>query len=267
MGRTGTEVAKEASEIVITDDNFATIVGAVEEGRVVYANVKKALLLLLSTGLAEVAVLVIAVVVGLPLPFAAVQILWNNVVTEGTITVNLAMEPGEGDEMGRPPISRHEAMLSRPLVTRMLLMSAIAASTLLMVRWLRVPFRPDATSLLRSGFACSADPGQSALRMSLLRNHAFGALVSTSCSWRWSTVPSAGVPHRPPSPSSRHRRRRRLASGGGVPEGGLLARDRRRITGQSPRLLASVVFWQHATPPGADAPTRTLARSARAATT
>jgi Ca2+-transporting ATPase len=131
MGRTGTEVAKEASEIVITDDDFATIVGAVEEGRVVYANVKKALLLLLSTGLAEIAVLVIAVAVGLPLPFAAVQILWNNVVTEGTITVNLAMEPGEGDEMRRPPISRREAMLSRPLVSRMLLMSgAIAVSTL-----------------------------------------------------------------------------------------------------------------------------------------
>jgi magnesium-transporting ATPase (P-type) len=131
MGRAGTEVAKEASEIVITDDDFATIVGAVEEGRVVYANVKKALLLLLSTGLAEIAVLVIAVVAGLPLPFAAVQILWNNVVTEGTITVNLAMEPGEGDEMGRPPIPRREAMLSRPLVSRMLLMSAaITASTL-----------------------------------------------------------------------------------------------------------------------------------------
>jgi len=181
MGRTGTEVAKEASEIVITDDNFATIVGAVEEGRVVYGNVKKALLLLLSTGLAEVAVLVIAVVVGLPLPFAAVQILWNNVVTEGTITVNLAMEPGEGDEMGRPPISRHEAMLSRPLVTRMLLMSgAIAVSTLgfFAVRLAQgVPFDQARTGTFTLLAVCEwfnvlncRSGTQSALRMSLLRN-------------------------------------------------------------------------------------------------
>jgi Ca2+-transporting ATPase len=131
MGIAGTEVAKEASEIVITDDNFATIVGAVEEGRVVYRNIRKALLLLLSTGLAEVATLLLSVAAGLPLPFAAVQILWNNVVTEGTITVNLAMEPREGDEMRQPPIARKEPLLTKSLVARMALMSAvITASTL-----------------------------------------------------------------------------------------------------------------------------------------
>jgi Ca2+-transporting ATPase len=131
MGIAGTEVAKEASEIVITDDNFATIVGAVEEGRIVYGNIRKALLLLLSTGLAEIAILLASVVAGMPLPFAAVQILWNNVVTEGTITVNLAMEPGEGDEMRRKPVPRDERLLTRRLMVRMLLMSAvITAATL-----------------------------------------------------------------------------------------------------------------------------------------
>jgi magnesium-transporting ATPase (P-type) len=124
MGRTGTEVAKEAAAIVVTDDNFATIVAAVAEGRVVYRNVRKALLLLLSTGLAEVLVLLLALLLGHPLPFLAVQILWNNVVTEGTITVNLGMEPAEGDEMRRPPTRPSANLLGDGLLPRMALMSA-----------------------------------------------------------------------------------------------------------------------------------------------
>jgi Ca2+-transporting ATPase len=131
MGRSGTEVAKQASDVVVTDDDFATIVAAVDEGRLVYRNLRKALLLLLSTGLAEILVLAGSLLGGLPLPFAAVQILWNNVVTEGTITVNLAMEPREGDEMSRPPVPRDEPILSGPLLRRMLLMSGtITAVTL-----------------------------------------------------------------------------------------------------------------------------------------
>ncbi len=125
MGLSGTEVAKEASEIVVTDDNFATIVRAVHEGRVVYRNLQKALLLLLSTGIAEIAVLLLALLAGLPLPFVAVQILWNNVVTEGTITVNLGMEPPEGDEMHAPPIPRGGRLVAGPLLRRMLVMSAV----------------------------------------------------------------------------------------------------------------------------------------------
>jgi Ca2+-transporting ATPase len=131
MGIAGTEVAKEAAKIVIGDDNFATIVAAVEEGRVVYGNIKKAVLLLFSTSAAEVAVLLLAMLLGHPPPFAAVQILWNNFVTEGLITVNLIMEPPEGDEMRRRPISPDEPLLSRMLLTRMAFMvPAIVASTL-----------------------------------------------------------------------------------------------------------------------------------------
>jgi magnesium-transporting ATPase (P-type) len=122
MGITGTEVAKEASKIVIADDNFATIVRAVEAGRVVYRNIKKVTLLLISTGIAEVMVLVGGLLAGLPLPFNAVQILWNNVVTEGTITVNLVMEPSEGDEMLRPPIPRGEPILTRSMIGRLAVM-------------------------------------------------------------------------------------------------------------------------------------------------
>src|SRR5262249_50390141 len=124
MGITGTEVAKQAARIVLTDDNFATIVAAVEEGRVVYRNLQKAVLLLLSTSLAEVVVLSGALLLGLPAPFAAVQILWNNLVTEGFTTVNLVMEPPEGDEMMRPPVTRGESLLSPTLRLRMALMTS-----------------------------------------------------------------------------------------------------------------------------------------------
>jgi Ca2+-transporting ATPase len=131
MGMTGTEVAKEAAKIVVGDDNFATIVAAVEEGRVAYQNIKKAVLLLFSTSAAEVLVLSIAMIAGYPSPFAAVQILWNNLVTEGVITVNLAMEPPEGNELSRRPISRDEPLVTRMLLSRMALMvSAIVISTL-----------------------------------------------------------------------------------------------------------------------------------------
>ena len=131
MGITGTEVAKESAKIVIGDDNFATIVAAVEEGRIVYRNIKKVVLLLFSTSAAEVTVLFIAMLLGYPPPFAAVQILWNNLVTEGLITVNLIMEPAEGDEMRRSPIPREEPLVTRVLLSRMAFMvPSIVVSTL-----------------------------------------------------------------------------------------------------------------------------------------
>jgi Ca2+-transporting ATPase len=131
MGITGTDVAKEAADIVVTDDDFATIIAAVEEGRLVYRNIKKILALFLATSFAEVIVLLAAMLLGYPPPFAAVQILWNNLVTEGLITVNLAMEPLEGDEMRRPPVPPHEPLLGAAMLARVSVMTlAIVASTL-----------------------------------------------------------------------------------------------------------------------------------------
>jgi magnesium-transporting ATPase (P-type) len=128
MGLTGTEVAKSAAKIVVTDDNFATIVGAVEQGRVVYGNLKKVILYLFATSLAEVAVLLLALLGGFPLPLAAVQILWINIVTEGTVTVNLVMDPADGREMVRRPVARDDRLLGRELLLRVALMTpAIAA--------------------------------------------------------------------------------------------------------------------------------------------
>ena len=136
MGITGTDVAKGAAKIVITDDNFATIVKAVEQGRLVYANLKKVILYLFATSMAEVTVLLLALLGGYPLPLAAVQILWINIVTEGTVTVNLIMEPLEGDEMRRQPVAARDRLLSAPLLRRVALMTpAMALSTFAYFVW------------------------------------------------------------------------------------------------------------------------------------
>ena len=122
MGITGTEVAKSAAKIVITDDNFGTIVAAIQEGRIVYRNIKKVILFLFATSTDEVIVLLLALFFQLPLPFAAVQILWINVVTESVATVNLVMEGGEGDEMNQPPVPAGDPLLDREMMRRLLVM-------------------------------------------------------------------------------------------------------------------------------------------------
>jgi Ca2+-transporting ATPase len=133
MGLSGTEVAKEAAKIVIGDDNFASIVAAVEEGRVVYRNIKKVVLYVFSTCLAEVLVVLIALLVGYPPPLAAVQILWIDLVTEGTVTVNLIVEPAEGDEMQMRPVPSNEPLLTRILLLRAAFMTT--AITTISVGW------------------------------------------------------------------------------------------------------------------------------------
>jgi magnesium-transporting ATPase (P-type) len=128
MGRSGTEVAKSAARIVITDDNFATLVRAVEQGRVVYGNLKKLILYLFATAVDEIVILALALLAGYPLPLLAVQILWVNIVTEGTLTVNLVMEPADGDEMHRRPVPRDEPLLDRALLRRVALMAGASAA-------------------------------------------------------------------------------------------------------------------------------------------
>ena len=136
MGVTGTEVAKSAADIVITDDNFRTIVRAVKEGRLVHRNLGKVILYLFATSMAEIAVLLTALLLGYPLPLAAVQILWINIVTEGTVTVNLIMEPPEGDEMRLKPVSVNQPLLNRRLLRRVVLMTPVmAASTFGYFAW------------------------------------------------------------------------------------------------------------------------------------
>ncbi|MDF1738609.1 MAG: HAD-IC family P-type ATPase [Verrucomicrobiales bacterium] len=125
MGITGTEVAKSAAKIVLTDDNFSTIVHAVEEGRLAYGNLKKVILYLFATSMAEILVLLAALLMDYPLPLAAVQILWINIVTEGTVTVNLIMENREGNEMKRAPIRQGTPLIDRTMLGRVAIMTPV----------------------------------------------------------------------------------------------------------------------------------------------
>jgi len=115
MGKTGTEVSKEASDMVIADDNFATIVAAVEEGRRIYANIRKASSYLLSCNFAEVMTIFVGVMLGLPVPLLALQILWINIVTDEFPAVGLSVEPGHSDLMTRGPRDPAEPILTRGL--------------------------------------------------------------------------------------------------------------------------------------------------------
>ncbi|HEX9226669.1 MAG TPA: HAD-IC family P-type ATPase [Arthrobacter sp.] len=115
MGRSGTDVAREAADVVLTDDNFVTIVHAVEEGRVTFGAIRKTTYFLLSTGAGALVAVTLSVFAETPLLFLPVQMLWMNVVTNGVQDIALAFEPGEGDELSRPPRPPSDGILSRTL--------------------------------------------------------------------------------------------------------------------------------------------------------
>jgi Ca2+-transporting ATPase len=131
MGKTGTEVTKEASDMVIADDNFATIVGAVEEGRRIYDNIRKGSSYLLAVSFAELATIFVAVSLGYPIPLLAAQILWINVVAEEFPAIGLALEPAHADTMRKKPRDPKESMPSKSLMIYTLgIAAAIVAGTL-----------------------------------------------------------------------------------------------------------------------------------------
>jgi magnesium-transporting ATPase (P-type) len=128
MGQRGSEAAKEATEIVLADDNFATIAAAVRAGRTVYDNLKKAILFLLPVNGGESMALVLAILLGLALPIAPVQILWVNMVSSVALAMALAFEPSETSVMQRPPRPPSEPILSRFLIWRIAFVSALFAA-------------------------------------------------------------------------------------------------------------------------------------------
>ncbi len=121
MGRGGTDVARDAADVVLSDDNFATIVAGVEEGRIAYQNIRNVVYLLIAAGIAEVLTVGLAVVIGLPLPLLPVQLLWLNLVTNGLQDVTLACEQGRGNELDSPPRSPGERVFNRLMVERIVL--------------------------------------------------------------------------------------------------------------------------------------------------
>lgn len=128
MGKTGTDVAKEASDMVIADDNFSSIVSAVEEGRIVFDNIRKVTFFLIPTGIAAIISILITVFLGLPLPYLPAQLLWINLVSNGLQDVALAFEPGERDNMRRRPRHPQEGIMSGVLIQRTIVVGMVVSA-------------------------------------------------------------------------------------------------------------------------------------------
>jgi magnesium-transporting ATPase (P-type) len=160
MGRRGTDVARESAELVLADDDFSSIVAGVEEGRVAYANVRKVIFLLVSTGAAEIVLFLLALGAALPLPLLPVQLLWLNLVTNGIQDVALAFEPAEGDEMGRPPRPPREPIFDRVMLVRTAVSAVVMASLAFALY----------AAVLRAGWALDAARNAVLLTMVLFEN-------------------------------------------------------------------------------------------------
>lgn len=127
MGITGTDVARDSSQMVLADDNFATIVKAVEEGRIVFKNARQSSFFLITTNFAEVLTIIIAVAIGLPMPLTAIQILWLNLITDGAGGLALATEQGHGDELKQKPVKRKENIINKDVVPFLLINASVMA--------------------------------------------------------------------------------------------------------------------------------------------
>jgi len=170
MGRGGTDIAREASDLVLSDDNFATIVNGIEEGRVAYQNIRNVIYLLIAAGIAEVATLGLAVVVGLPLPLLPAQLLWLNIVTNGIQYVALAFERGHGDVLDAPPRRPDESVFDRLMIERGLLGGA----------WMAVVGFAAFVLMLESGLPLETARSHLLLLMVLMQNvDAFNARSET----------------------------------------------------------------------------------------
>ncbi len=175
MGESGTDVARETAELIITDDNFASMVAGIEEGRVAYANIRKVIFLLISTGVAELVLFTLALFTGQPLPLLAVQLLWLNLVTNGIQDVALAFEPAEGDELTRPPRPPKEPIFNRIMVERVVI-SALVIGVMAFLLF---------QTLLSSGFSVEEARNGTLLLMVLFENvHVFNSRSETRSVFR-----------------------------------------------------------------------------------
>jgi P-type Ca2+ transporter type 2C len=137
MGKSGTDVARDTAELVISDDNFSTIVSGIEEGRVAYDNIRKVVYLLISTGAAEIVLAILSLLAGLPIPLLPAQLLWLNLVTNGIQDVALAFEPKEDNVLQRKPREPKERIFNRLMIERTVLASVVMGCLgFLLFRWM-----------------------------------------------------------------------------------------------------------------------------------
>jgi Ca2+-transporting ATPase len=143
MGITGTDVAKQTADMVLTDDNFASIVSAIEQGRIIYSNIRKFVYFLLACNVGEILIIFGAMIVGMPLPLRPVQLLWLNLVSDGAPALALGMEKGDPDIMKHPPRSPTEPVINRDMAIGIGVIGVVDAVAILAVFYLALQRYPD----------------------------------------------------------------------------------------------------------------------------
>jgi Ca2+-transporting ATPase len=151
MGITGTDVAKETADMVLTDDNYASIVAAVEQGRIIYSNIRKFVFFLLSSNVAEIMIIFLATLAGLPAPLTAIQLLWLNLITDGAPALALAMEKGDPDTMDRKPRAKTEPIINKSMGLGIVIQTIIQTSAVLTAFALGLIWHLEAGALIPSG--------------------------------------------------------------------------------------------------------------------
>jgi len=135
MGITGTDVSKQTADMVLTDDNYVSIVSAVEQGRIIYSNIRKFVYFLLSCNLAEIAIIFIGTMLGWPVPLAAIQLLWLNLLSDGAPALALGLEKGDPDIMERPPRPPREPVINRSMISGILVQTVALTAVVLIAYW------------------------------------------------------------------------------------------------------------------------------------
>ncbi len=143
MGITGTDVSKETADMVLTDDNYASIVSAIEEGRAIYSNIRKFVYFLLSCNVGEILIIFLAMLAGWPVPLTAVQLLVLNLVTDGAPALALGMEEGDPDIMEQPPRPPDEPVINREMIWGIIIQSIAITSATLLSFWIGLRWFPD----------------------------------------------------------------------------------------------------------------------------
>ncbi len=143
MGITGTDVTKEAADMVLTDDNYASIVSAVEQGRVIYSNIRKFVYYLLSCNLAEIAIIFFAALLGYPVPLTAIQLLWLNLITDGAPALALGVEKGDPDIMQHPPRHPKEPIINKRMTIGIVVQTVAITSVTLAAYFIGLNYYPE----------------------------------------------------------------------------------------------------------------------------
>lgn len=150
MGITGTDVTKETADMVLTDDNYASIVSAVEEGRVIYSNIRKFVNFLLTCNIGEILIVFFAMLFGMPIPFKPIMLLWLNLVTDGAPALALGLEKGEPDIMNRPPRPTKEPVINKNMAIGLIIVPIVDAIAILSVFSIALSRYPESIAAART---------------------------------------------------------------------------------------------------------------------